>query len=50
MSHGGGTWIKETAGMVHVSGGTGYSVSKANNNSGAGEKDGGVTSVTLTMA
>ena len=37
----GGTWILETAGMVHVSGGAGYSVSKANNADGAGEQDGG---------
>ena len=37
----GGSWIKETEGMVHVSGGTNYSVSKANNSLGAGAKDGG---------
>lgn len=37
----GGTWVLETAGMVHVSGGTGYTVAKANNNNGAGAQDGG---------
>ena len=39
----GGTWVLETAGLVHVSGGTGYSVAGANSNSGSGEKDGGST-------
>ena len=37
----GGTWKLELAGMVHVSGGTGYTVSKANNNDGVGAQDGG---------
>lgn len=37
----GGTWILEIAGMMHVSGGTGYAVAKANNANGAGAKDGG---------
>ena len=37
----GGTWVLELAGMVHVSGGTGYTVSKANNNGGVGAQDGG---------
>ena len=32
----GGTWILEIAGMMHVSGGTGYAVAKANNANGAG--------------
>ena len=44
----GGTWILETPGQVHVSGGTGYTVAKANNNSGAGASDGGAATVTLT--
>lgn len=37
----GGTWILETAGLVHISAGTGYAVSGANSASGAGAKDGG---------
>lgn len=39
----GGTWILETAGMVHVSGATSgtYTVSGANSADGAGAKDGG---------
>lgn len=41
----GGTWVREIAGMVHVSGGTGYPVAKANNNSGQGEQDGGYKSI-----
>lgn len=39
----GGTWILETGGMVHVSSGSGYSVNHADDNSGAGAKDGGNT-------
>ena len=39
----GGTWVLETAGLVHVSGGTGYVVDGANSNNGSGEKDGGST-------
>lgn len=37
----GGSWIKETEGIVHVSGGINYPVSKADDASGAGVKDGG---------
>ena len=37
----GGTWILEIPGMVHVSGGSGYTVANANSASGAGQKDGG---------
>lgn len=48
----GGTWILETAGMVHVSGASSgtYLVSGANSSSGAGAKDGGAATVTLTSA
>ena len=48
----GGTWILETAGMVHVSGaasGT-YTVSGANSASGAGAKDGGEATHVLTAS
>lgn len=45
----GGTWVLETEGMVHVSGGTNYAVAKANNNNGQGEKDGGEATVTLSV-
>ena len=45
----GGTWVLETEGMVHVSGGTNYAVAKANNNNGQGEKDGGEATVTLSI-
>lgn len=41
----GGTWVKEVAGQVHVSAGTGYTVSGANNNT----SDGGETTHTLTI-
>ena len=44
----GGTWILETEGMVHVSGGSNYPVSKANDNNGAGAKDGGETTHILS--
>lgn len=46
----GGTWILETAGMVHVSSGTGYTVSGANSASGAGAKDGGEATHVLTAS
>ena len=46
----GGIWILETAGMVHVSSGTGYTVSGANSADGAGAKDGGAATVALTAA
>lgn len=41
----GGTWVKEIAGQVHVSAGTGYSVSGANTNT----SDGGEKTHTLTV-
>lgn len=41
----GGTWVLETAGQVHVSAGTGYSVNGANNNT----SDGGEATHTLTI-
>lgn len=41
----GGTWVKETAGQVHVSAGTGYSVNGANSNI----TDGGEATHTLTI-
>ena len=41
----GGTWVKEIAGQVHVSAGTGYSVSGANTNT----SDGGEKTHTLTI-
>lgn len=41
----GGTWVKEVAGQVHVSAGTGYSVSGANTNT----SDGGEKTHTLTV-
>lgn len=44
----GGTWVLETAGMVHVSAGTGYSVSGANQSDGVGAKDGGEPTHVLT--
>lgn len=44
----GGTWVLETAGMVHVSAGTGYTVNGANSADGVGVKDGGSPTVTLT--
>lgn len=37
----GGTWVLEMAGQVHVSAGTGYSVSGANGADGVGTSDGG---------
>ena len=43
----GGVWVLELAGMVHVSGGTGYPVSNADSASGVGVKDGGASTVTL---
>lgn len=46
----GGTWVLETAGMVHVSAGTGYAINHANDNSGAGAKDGGESTHLLTGA
>lgn len=46
----GGTWVLEIAGMVHVSGGTGYAVAKANNDGGKGAKDGGEVTHVLTPA
>lgn len=46
----GGTWVLETAGVVHVSAGTSYAVKHANDNSGVGAKDGGETTVKLTSA
>ena len=42
----GGTWVLETAGQVHVSAGTGYSVSGALNNT----SDGGASTVTLSTS
>lgn len=41
----GGTWVQEIAGQVHVSAGTGYSVSGANTNT----SDGGEKTHTLTI-
>ena len=41
----GGTWVQELAGQVHVSAGTGYSVSGANTNT----SDGGEATHTLTI-
>ena len=41
----GGTWVKEIAGQVHVSAGTGYSISGANTNT----SDGGEKTHTLTV-
>ena len=41
----GGTWVKEIAGQVHVSAGTGYAVSGANTNT----SDGGEKTHTLTV-
>ena len=37
----GGTWVLETGGLVHVSSGGPYSINHANDNDGAGSKDGG---------
>lgn len=42
-----GTWVKELEGMVHLSGGSSYNVSKANDNGGVGTKDGGDTDVRI---
>ena len=38
-----GTWVLETEGQVHVSGGSSYPVSNADANDGAGATDGGTT-------
>lgn len=46
----GGTWILETEGIVHVSAGSNYTISHASDNDGAGAKDGGEATVTLTSA
>lgn len=46
----GGAWVLETAGMVHVSAGTDYAISGANQNNGVGAKDGGETTHLLTSA
>ena len=46
----GGTWILETEGIVHVSAGSNYAISHASDNDGAGAKDGGEATVTLTSA
>jgi len=37
----GGTWVLEAEGIVHVSGGTNYSVNHADDNNGVGTQDGG---------
>lgn len=42
-----GTWVKETKGMVHLSGGSSYAVSKANDNGGVGAQDGGTSKAIL---
>lgn len=44
----GGTWVLENAGFVHVSSGTGYTVSGATSDSGKGTKDGGEATHALT--
>lgn len=45
----GGTWVLEAEGIVHVSAGTSYPVTHANDNSGVGAKDGGDSTVTLSL-
>lgn len=45
----GGTWVLEAEGIVHVSAGTSYPVTHANDNAGVGAKDGGESTVTLSL-